>query len=138
MKQVVGRPLPDSVLQSKLVKRVAGQTSKALEVLSDTVEKAGAGKSTAAKELKTRLDDLRTELDKLTAPKPAAKAKARAPAEEKAPAKTPPKPKRKTTQPMPEMIHTHSGGKRLPAAVAKRAVRKSGDEFKPKKGKKHR
>lgn len=40
-----------------------------------------------------------------------------------------------TDKPMPEMIRT-TGGKRVPASVAHRAVAHSGVEFKPKKGKK--
>ena len=40
-----------------------------------------------------------------------------------------------TEKPMPEMIRT-TGGRRVPASVAHRAVAQSGVEFKPKKGKK--
>jgi hypothetical protein len=43
--------------------------------------------------------------------------------------------RRTTDKPMPEMIRT-TGGKRVPGSVANRAVKRSGGEFRVKKGKK--
>ena len=112
-------PVPERFMHSKLFQRVGAQALKALETLSDLAQRAEARRTVAmgAANLSGRFDDIRNELKKvLEPPTPQAVAE---------------KPRK-----MPEVIKT-KGGKRMPAAVAKRAVKNSSNEFKPKKGKKH-
>lgn len=139
---VLQQPVPEKILQSTMVQRVGNQALKLLERLTELVQKAEEVTLRTPKKgepmVSDRIDDIRKELESLLHP-----AKAEAPAGAKAemaaegPIKPPaPGPAAKKAPPrkMPEVIKA-SGGKRIPAAVANRAVKSSDTEFKPKKGK---
>lgn len=133
--RILRNPLPDSVLNSKLVKRMADRTAKTLTQLSEVAEKGKAMRAVrtslknkqAADTVNHRFNDIKSELEKVLD------------ADVKAKAEKPAALKKTTAKPMPEMIRT-KGGKHLPAAVARRAVRRSSAPgvtgFKAKKGQK--
>lgn len=108
---------------SKLMQRLGAQALSALDQLSELSLKAQARRATkdALPNLNGRFVELRQELQKVLEAPPAGSREAQV--------------KVGRSRKMPEVIHT-SGGKRVPAAVAKRAVKRSGSAFKPKKGQK--
>lgn len=143
--KLLDKPLPKTVLNSKLVQRIGDDALRAMGKLTDITD---------GTKLKDRVEELRVELEKVLhsvkEKKAAGKSNgasakkgrdtsrkqqwsAQGPAEQ-APVS---QHKQQTDAPMPEVIHT-TGGKTLPGAVAKRAVRRADNEFKPKKGKKNR
>lgn len=123
VERMLHRPLPEKILHTKLVQRLGAQALKALDRLTDIAEKAEAARTTKDGEplVSDKFAEIRKELNKVLGT-------AQAPVDHKAEQRAAPKT-------MPEVIKT-SGGKRVPASVARRAVKKSGDEFKPKKGQK--
>lgn len=143
--KLLDKPLPTRVLNSKVVQRLGDDALRAMGRLSDMAD---------GTKLKDRVEELRTELEKVLharmdddAPK-AAKAKGKNGAQKKkadapkgphGPAEQAPvsQNKQETDAPMPDVIRT-TGGKTLPGAVARRAVKRGDNEFKSKKGKKNR
>lgn len=131
VEQMLHRPMPEKILQMPLVQRLGAQALKALERLTVLAEKAEEVTLRTPKDghglVSDRFEDIRKELESVLRSSRAEKS----PAQEPAPQPV----KKKTPRKMPEMIRA-GGGKRIPAAVAKRAVKASTTEFKPKKGKK--
>lgn len=131
LEEALARPLPRALLRSGVARRSARSVLWAL----DRVD-AMASRAEMLKFVRGMLPEERVERW-VSRPLEIIRRELRRVAE---PGTTPPKqPASKdveaTGKPMPEMIRT-TGGKRIPGAVARRAVVRSGDEFKPKKGKK--
>lgn len=112
------------------MRTLAKRTLSALDRMTDLAEQTKAVKSARralsergvpSEKMRARLDEIRHELQDIVS-------EGKAPAPKRAKKPEPPH--------MPTEIHTKSGGKRVPSAVARRAVKRSTDEVVVKKGQK--